>query len=149
MWLSGDGPPHNRRLQSIVAGTTQRSVHFSLCSLPVGMNKRCLWTSATLRLSDHAGLTLRKLGVCLIPFVRVRVYRCAVHFGPPGDKVSVKTYIFISCQLLLNLPSNLLFHVSSMPDAVEHCWSTMWCRWNITATISWIILAFPFVPPVG
>lgn len=49
---------------------------------------------------------------------------------------SVKSYISIPWQFLLNLPSNLLFCVSSMPYSMEHCWSTMWCRWNITATIS-------------
>lgn len=84
MWLSDDGPPHNRRLQSIVTGTTQGSVHFSLCSPLAGTNKHCLWTSATLRLSDHVGLTLRKIGVCLILFVCVHVYICAVHCGTSG-----------------------------------------------------------------
>lgn len=62
MCLLGNRPRHNRRLQSIVADTTQGSDRFSLHLHPADMNKCCLWTSATMWVSDHAGLPLLRWG---------------------------------------------------------------------------------------
>lgn len=102
MCLSGNRPRRNRRLQSIVADTTQGSDRFSLHLHPAAMNKCCLWTSTTVWVSDHAGLALLRWEVLYglwIVFVHL-LHNVTASKGGGHVKVSLSLILSVTSMVL-------------------------------------------------